>query len=149
MAEAAVMNDMVSQNVFDLQIRHLRERADSDEKLSSARFDRIEALLGKTLAEIKMDNAQLRSELKGEIKVMDEHFERKFDVLNERIGRVEKDLKTTRGDTVSLKAIASEMRGDIKALNARLDTQQTKFGWYLTIFGLVITVIVAAIQFWK
>ena len=139
MAETAVMNDMVSQNVFDLQIRHLRERADSDEKLSSARFDRIEALLDKTLIEIKMDNAQLRSELKGAISVMDERFERKFDILDERIEK----------NHAQYEAIASEMKGDIKSINAHLDTQQTKFGWYLTIFGLIITVAVAAIQFWK
>ncbi|MBQ9526240.1 MAG: hypothetical protein IJR68_01405 [Fretibacterium sp.] len=43
----------------------------------------------------------------------------------------------------------AEVKGDIKAINARLDTQQTKFGWYLTLFGLIIAVVVAAIQFWR
>ena len=46
-------------------------------------------------------------------------------------------------------AIAAGIEGDLKAITARLDTQQTKFGWYLTVFGIVLTVVIAAIQFWK
>ena len=68
------------------------------------------------------------SAIKGDIRVMNE--------------RIDKNL-------AQYETIASHIEGDIKAMNARLDTQQTKFGWYLTIFGLVITVVIAAIQLWK
>ena len=79
------------------------------------------------------------STLQGEIKAINERIEGRFDVLNERIDK----------NFAQYEAVANEMKGDIKAINARLDTQQTKFGWYLTIFGLIITVVVAAIQLWK
>ena len=81
-----------------------------------------------------------------EQKAMNERLEARIDVLDSRIDvlseRIDKNL-------AQYEAIASNIEGDIKAMNARLDTQQTKFGWYLTIFGLIITVAVAAIQLWK
>ena len=77
--------------------------------------------------------------LQGEIKAINERVEGRFDVLNERIDK----------NFAQYEAVANEMKGDIKAINARLDTQQTKFGWYFTVFGIIITVVVAAIQLWK
>ena len=70
---------------------------------------------------------------------MNEKMEQGFALTNERMDK----------HLAQYEVIASHIEGDIKALNARLDTQQTKFGWYLTIFGLVITVVIAAIQLWK
>ena len=46
-------------------------------------------------------------------------------------------------------AIAASIEGDLKAITARLDTQQAKFSWYLSAFGIAITVVIAAIQFRK
>ena len=83
------------------------------------------------IAELRQDVSTIKEDIggiKSDVRVMNE--------------RIDKNL-------AQYEAIASEMRGDIKAINARLDTQQTKFGWYLTLFGLVITVVVAAIQLWK
>ena len=84
-----------------------------------------------SIAELKQDISALKEdarEIKSDMRVMNE--------------RIDKNL-------AQYEAIANEMRGDIKAMNARLDTQQTRFGWYLTIFGLIITVVVATIQMWK
>ena len=78
--------------------------------------------------------------------LMNERIDKKFtqidgkiDVLSERIDK----------NLAQYEAIVSNTDGEIKAINARLDTQQTKIGWYLTIFGLVITIVIAAIQLWK
>ena len=98
----------------------------------AARMDRMEALLAQTLAEIRLDNVKLRSELKDAMKSL--HSELKDDI---------------KGVRSELKEDISELRSDIRVINARLDTQQTKFGWYLAIFGLIITVAVVAIQWWR
>ncbi len=111
---AMAMNEYVRKDVF------------------AARMDRMEALLAQTLAEIRLDNVKLRSELKDEMK--------------SRHAELKDDIKAVQGE---LKEDINELRGDIRVINARLDTQQTKFGWYLAVFGLVITVAVAAIQLWK
>ena len=137
MAEAA-MEDRVSQNIFDLQIRHLRERADSDEKLSSARFDRLETLM---MSRFDKQETILTS--------FAEKVEQRFNTVENSIKDVRKDIDSLYGHVNKLYDAVGGMQGDIKAINARLDTQQTKFGWYLTIFGLIITVVIAAIQLWK
>ena len=133
---AMTMNEYVRKDVFD------------------ARMDRIEALLAQTLAEIRLDNVKLRSELKDEMKSL--HTELKDDIKSVRSelredkkslrGELKEDIKSLRSE---LKEDINELRSDIRVINARLETQQTKFGWYLTIFGLIITVAVAAIQLWK
>ena len=131
----------------------------------AARMDRMEALLAQTLAEIRLDNVKLRSELKDEMKSL--RTELKDDIKSLRSGlkdemkslhtELKDDMKSLRtelkddikGVRSELKEDISELRGDIRVINARLDTQQTKFGWYLAIFGLIITVVVTAIQWWK
>ena len=77
---------------------------------------------------------------------IDQRFEAQEKLANKTIERMEAivDKYLAKHD-----AIAANIEGDLKAITARLDTQQTKFGWYLTVFGIVITVAVAAIQFWK
>ncbi len=77
---------------------------------------------------------------------IDQRFEAQEKLVNKTIERMEAvmDKYLAKHD-----AIAASIEGDLKAITARLDAQQTKFGWYLTLFGIVITVVIAAIQFWK
>ena len=39
-----------------------------------------------------------------------------------------------------LKLVVSDMRGDINALAAKVDAIQMKFGWYLVLFGVAVSV---------
>ena len=77
---------------------------------------------------------------------IDQRFEAQEKLVNKTIERMEAvmDKYLAKHD-----AIAASIEGDLKAITARLDAQQTKFGWYLTLFGIVITVVITAIQFWK
>ena len=132
--------EYVTKEVFDMQVKSLRERGDLIDKIGDARSDRIEALMGQTLAEIKADNAQLRSEIRGEISAMN--------------ARIDKNL-------AEYKAIASEMQGNFRAdvarlegrietVNAKIDTLQNKFSWSIAWMGMIIGVVLAVIQhFWK
>ena len=132
--------EYVTKEVFDMQVKSLRERDDLIDRLSDARSDRLEAFMEKTIAEIKMDNSQLRSELKSEVRAMNE--------------RIEKNL-------AEYKAIASEMQGNFRAdvvrlegrietVNAKIDTLQNKFSWSIAWMGIIIGVVLAVIQhFWK
>ncbi len=142
---AMAMNEYVRKDVFAARMDRLHEatapRSDIADLPDAAKptaprepgsLASMEALLAQTLAEIRLDNVKLRSELKDEMK--------------SRHAELKDDIKAVQGE---LKDDINELRGDIRVINARLDTQQTKFGWYLAVFGLVITVAVAAIQLWK
>ena len=132
--EAYAPSAFVTKDVFDIHVRSMRDRADSEEKLSDAKFERLEALIAGSIAEQRA----IARETGNSIKVINDrlgHVEKNLDKLNEKFERMQDDI--------------SELKANDKALTARLDTQQTKFGWYLTVFGLIITVAVAAIQLWK
>ena len=132
--EAYVPGAFVTKDAFDIHVRSMRDRADSEEKLSDARFDRIEALIAGSLAEQRAIARETGSSIKA-INERISHVEKNMDKLNEKFEKMQGDI--------------SELKGNEKALTARLDTQQTKFGWYLTLFGLIITVVVATIQLLK
>ena len=127
MAEAQFVN----KDAFDIQIKSIRDRQESDEKISDIRFDymrdmmneqfkRLEAVVEKNLAK----HEAIAYSIKGDMKTMDERMEKRF---------------------AQYETVISGIKGDVKALAACVDAQQIKFGWYLAIFGAVI----AAIQLLK
>ena len=128
--------EYVTQEVFDMQVKSLRERGDLIDRLSDARSDRIEALMGQTLAEIRMNSTQLKTELKNEINEMKGELK----VMN---ARIDKNL-------AEYKAIAEGINGEVKALKTGFDTLQNKFSWNIAWMGIIIGVVLAVIQhFWK
>ena len=137
MAEATLFKkEYISQDMFDLQIKHLRERADSDEKLSSARFDKIEALISRNMEE----QHAIANEIRGEIKVMNERIDKNFAEYKVLLSDVKSELKED----------ISDVKGDVKAINARLDTLQNKFSWNLAWVGIIMGLVLAIVQhFWK
>ena len=128
--------DYVTKEVFDMQVKTLKERDDLIDRLNNARMERMEALVDRTLAQIREDNSQLRADLK---------------VMNARIDQ----------NLAEYKAIASEMQGNFRAdvarlegkidsVNAKVDTLQNKFSWNIAWMGIIMGVVLAVIQhFWK
>ena len=111
----------VSQDVLNIHLQGIKERAASEEKITDARFDRLEAILEKNTAEIK-----------SEIKVM-----------NERIDRNLAEYKAVAGD---IRTEISDIRGDVKALNARVDSFQHRRYWDIAWVGIVIGAVIGLIQ---
>ena len=86
-----------------------------------ARMDRMEALLEKTLIEIKADNERLRSEMKAD---------------NERLrSEMKADNERLRSE---LKEDIGALRGEVRALDARVDMLQTWQYWQLAWVGIFI-----------
>ena len=112
------MNEYVRKDVFD------------------ARMDRMESLLAQTVAEIRLDNVNLRKDMEGEMSALRSE-------MSALRGKLEDEMTDLRGD---FNEDVRDLRSDIRVINARLETLQTKFGWYMAMFGVVITVSVAAIQ---
>ena len=131
----------ITKDVFDIHVKNLRDRADSEEKLSDARFDRLEALMAKNLAEQK----DLVKDIRIEISAVGDRVDR----IEKNIDRMGKDIDRLNERIEGIKENIGEARGEVKAVGARLDAHETKFGWYLAAFGLIITVVVAAIQYMK
>ncbi len=111
----------VSQDVLNIHLQGMKERAASEGRITDARFDRLEAIMEKNTAEIK-----------SEIKVM-----------NERIERNLAEYKAVVGD---IRTEISDIRGDVKALNARVDSFQHRRYWDIAWVGIVIGAVIGLIQ---
>jgi len=75
-------------------------------------------------------------------------------LIDDKFATLEKmiDLKLTTmqymidKNLAQYQATANEMKGDIKTLSVRLDMLTGKIGWYITLLGVAVTVIVAVVQ---
>ena len=126
----------VTKEIFDMQVKSLRERDEVNDKISDMRIERLEALVDKALTEIKIGNAQLISELRHETK----ETKSELKVMNARIDQ----------NLAEYKAIAESINGEVKALKTGFDTLQNKFSWNLAWVGIIMGLVLAIVQhFWK
>ena len=93
--EAREINtEYVPQNIFDLHIQNLRERAISEKELSDEKFDKFQAIIEKNLAEYKILIGDLKSELKADIaSVKNELLENRSELKNEFL-EVKNEMKS-------------------------------------------------------
>ena len=125
----------VTKDIFDIQVQSLRDRAGAEERITEARFDRIEALMS-------VNTTRLRSALDdalGRHEAIARELKDGMKAMGERIDKIEGKVDGLRDDI-------SDVRGDVKALSSRVDALQTKFGWYLTLFGVAIAAVLAIAQ---
>ena len=127
-------SDFVTRDAFNIHVGSVRERLESEEKLNDARMERFEALMSQNLMEQKM----LFNDIKGEIKLMNNHI----NTMEKRLNKLDTKVETLQEDV-------SELRGDVKTLSARLDAVQWKTGLYVALLGVVLTFVITAVQFWK
>ena len=126
----------VTKEIFDMQVKSLRERDEANDKINDMRIERLEALVDKALTEIKIGNAQLISELRHETK----ETKAELKVMNARIDQ----------NLAEYKAIAESINGEVKALKSGFDTLQNKFSWNLAWVGIIMGLVLAIVQhFWK
>ncbi|MBQ3377248.1 MAG: hypothetical protein IJG62_03160 [Synergistaceae bacterium] len=76
------------------------------------------------------------------------------DIFDLYMGRMEaimeKNLAKHDAIAADMKADVAELKGDVKAMNARLDTLQNKFSWNLAWLGVIIGLVLAVVQhLWK
>ncbi len=111
----------VSQDVLNILLQDMKDLMDSEEMITGARFERVEAIMGKNMAELKGEINGLRAELK---------------VINERIDK----------NLVEHKAATSGVRGDVKALGASIDSFQHWRNWDIAWGGIIIGAVIGLIQ---
>ncbi|MBQ6773984.1 MAG: hypothetical protein IJP48_08000 [Synergistaceae bacterium] len=74
-------------------------------------------------------------------------MERLFDEKLARIELIfEKTIANQEKIASDMRAEISDIRGDVKALSAKVDAMQMKFGWYLTLFGVGVGAVLALFQ---
>ena len=133
--------DFITRDAFNIQVKSIRDRAEAGEKVSDARFDRLEALMAQNLAEQKSMFSDIRRDFSGarnEMKLMNN----RMTAMENRIDKLDARVETLQEDVGNLK-------GDVKAISARLDAVQWKTGLYVALLGIVLTFVIAAVQFWK
>ena len=142
MAEAAAVIDNQQTAIFELQVKHLREHVDAHERVNDAKFDRIEALMARNLAEQKAMIGEIRSE----VREMGSRMSR----MESDINGLKDDINNIKDDITGLKVEMSEVKDDIKTLKDSIDTFEKRLPWNLALMGIITVVLFTVIQhFWK
>ena len=100
--------------------------------MAEAVLDRLEALIAGNLA---AQQAAL-SEIKGDVKAINERMNGAEKATNERIDK----------NLANYEAIASRIEGDVKAISASIQSLQQRRSWDIAWIGIAIAVGTALIQ---
>ena len=100
-----------------------------------ARMDRMEALLEKTLTEMKMDNEKLRSEVSSAVSKMQADNEKLRSENKEEISGLRSEM---RENNARLEAKIEVVNTRIDALSTRIDSVQTTVYWGFALMGLIL-----------
>ena len=80
----------------------------------------------------------------------DERLNSMEKLLDEKLAKmqaiVERNLAEHKAIASEMRADISEIRGDVKALSTQVNTMQIKFGWYLTLFGVGVGIVLVLFQ---
>lgn len=133
MATTTDVNDRyVRQEIFDIHLQGLKDRAASEERVTDTRFEILQAIMERNLSEIR-----------SEIKSTNERMEKGFELMNERMDKNLAEYKAVASD---MKTEISEIRGDVKALNASVQSLQQRRSWDIAWISLAVAVGIALIQ---
>ena len=96
--------------------------------------------------DVRMKNQQERTDM--QISAMREMFEKYMDNLRAVSDKNLAELKAANAEMradfadfrMKINEDLNEIRGDVKALNAKVDSIQMKFGWYLVLFSVAVSV---------
>lgn len=74
-------------------------------------------------------------------------MEKMIDVKLSRMeALIDRSISENRAMISEMRTEMTEFKGDVKALNARMNAFETKLGWYLTLFGVGITLALGVVQ---
>ena len=122
MTETAAIDNQQTE-IFELQVKNLRDYVDFHERMNDTKFDKIEALMARNLAK----QEELIGELRSEFKNMDARMSR----MEQRIDRLQGDM--------------SDVKGDIKVINAK-SALQSRLTRDATCIGIILGIALAVIQ---
>ena len=131
MEARALENEYVPQNIFDLHIQNIKERATSDRELFDERFEKLQAIMEKNLSEYKA----IASEINGKIEVLNEKIENNKVYFDEKIEHVTDTLTVAINDTNTR----------IDDTNKRIDDMNASQNKWFMLFGILMTVVPIAV----
>ena len=139
---AAIDNQQTA--IFELQVEHLSDRIDANERMNDARFEKIEALMDKNFFEQEAMINEIRSEVKevrSEFKDMNSRMSR----MEGDINRLKDNINNIKDDITGLKVEINEVKGDIKVINAK-SALQSRLTRDATCIGIILGIALAVIQ---
>ena len=131
--------EYIRKDVFDIHVKNLRERDDSDERVADIRFEHMARMM-----DDRFDRMQ--NLIEESVAVLGERIDRVEQNVNRRMDRLEKKVDDLGQDVDNLRDEVSDIRGDVKANSARLDALQIRFGWQLTLLGVLVAAVIAIVQ---
>lgn len=158
-AEAAAIDNQQAE-IFELQVEHLSNRMDANERINDARFEKIEALMAKNFLEQEAMINEIRSEVK-EIRSEFNEIRSEFKEMNSRMSRMERNINGGWGENInsinghltcikddigSISSIMAEIKDELRGLNASIDTFERRLPWNLALMGIITVVAFTVIQ---
>ena len=113
-------HEYVSKDTFDAHMQRIDQRFEAQDKLIVERLDKMQAVFEKTQAQMERTHAQMER-TQAQMEQSQAHFEQ----------RIENSF--------------AELKGEVKAMNARLDTMQQQYSWKIGWLGTVFTFCGAAL----
>ncbi len=103
-----------------------------------------------TVAELELRLKGINDKLSRYEEKTDDKFVLLEKLLNEKLTTMQlimdKNLAQHQAIASEMKAELSEIRGDVKALSAQVNTLQSKFGLYIALLGIGISVLLVLFQ---
>ena len=103
-----------------------------------------------TISELETRLKGINDKLSRNEEKTDDKFAMLEKLLNEKLTTMQlmmdKNLAQHQVIASEMKAELSKMRGDVKALSAQINTLQSKFGLYITLLGLGVSVVLVLFQ---
>ncbi|MBQ2615751.1 MAG: hypothetical protein IJG51_09975 [Synergistaceae bacterium] len=113
--------ESVSKETFDAHIQRVDQRFESQEKLFVEKLDKMQT-------------------------VFDERLDKMQTVLNERLDKMQAVFERSQAQFErTIEKSVAELSGEVKAMNARLDTMQQQYSWKIGWLGTVFTFCGAAL----
>ena len=127
--------EYVPRELFDVHLQNIRDRANSDKELSDEKFDKLQMILEKNLAEYKTLMERNSAEFRAMVEKNSAEFKTMIAEVNGRIDVLDEKLEHTT-DTLTVA---------IGGLEKRMDDMQQSMSLWLTVFGILAAVVPIAV----
>ena len=115
------MNETVTRNELEIHLKGIDDRITFNEHVNDVKISAIKDMLEQNRAMLEQNTATIKA-------------------------IVEKNIAEHKSIASKMSAEISEIRGDVKALSAKVDSIQIKFGWAITGLGIGITILLFLFQ---
>ena len=115
------MNDTITRNELEIHLKGMEDRITFNEHVTDVRISAMKEMLT-------------------------QHTENMKAIVEKNLAEHRAIANEIHAEVSDLRADFNDLRGDVKALSVKVDSIQLKFGWYLTLFAIGVSVLIFLAQ---